>query len=34
MAKTYWRKALERGADKEEIEKRVLPAKSDPQKKR
>ena len=34
MAKTYWRKALERGADKEEIEKRVLPAKSEPQKKR
>ncbi|MBR2326132.1 MAG: tetratricopeptide repeat protein [Alistipes sp.] len=25
MAKTYWRKALERGADKEEIEKRFLP---------
>jgi hypothetical protein len=24
MAKTYWRKALERGADKEEIEKRFL----------
>uniref|UniRef100_UPI004057C7B6 tetratricopeptide repeat protein n=1 Tax=Alistipes sp. TaxID=1872444 RepID=UPI004057C7B6 len=25
MAKTYWRKALERGADKEEVEKRFLP---------
>ena len=25
MAKTYWRKALERGADKEEIERRFLP---------
>lgn len=25
MAKTYWRKALEQGADKEEIEKRFLP---------
>ena len=25
MAKTYWRKALERGADKKEIEKRFLP---------
>ena len=25
MAKTYWRKALERGANKEEIEKRFLP---------
>jgi Tfp pilus assembly protein PilF len=25
MAKTYWRKALELGADKEEIEKRFLP---------
>jgi hypothetical protein len=25
MAKVYWRKALERGADKEEIEKRFLP---------
>ena len=24
MAKTYWRKALERGADKEDIEKRFL----------
>ena len=24
MAKTYWRKALERGADKEEIEQRFL----------
>lgn len=28
MAKTYWRKALERGADKEEIERRFLPEKS------
>lgn len=28
MAKTYWRKALERGADKEEIERRFLPKKS------
>ena len=28
MAKTYWRKALERGADKEEIERRFLPANS------
>ena len=27
MAKTYWRKALERGADKEEIERRFLPEK-------
>lgn len=27
MAKTYWRKALERGADKEEIERRFLPKK-------
>jgi hypothetical protein len=25
MAKTYWRKALERGADKEDIERRFLP---------
>jgi tetratricopeptide (TPR) repeat protein len=25
MAKTYWRKALERGANKEEIERRFLP---------
>lgn len=25
MAKTYWRKALEKGADKEEVEKRFLP---------
>ena len=25
MAKTYWRKALELGADKEEIERRFLP---------
>ena len=25
MAKTYWRKALERGADKEEIERRFMP---------
>ena len=32
MAKTYWRKALERGADKEEIERRFLPEK-DKQKK-
>ena len=29
MAKTYWRKALERGADKEEVEKRFLPEKSE-----
>jgi len=28
MAKTYWRKALERGADKEEVEKRFLPEKT------
>ncbi len=28
MAKTYWRKALEQGADKEEIEKRFLPDKT------
>ena len=28
MARTYWRKALERGADKEEIERRFLPEKS------
>ncbi len=27
MARTYWRKALERGADKEEIERRFLPEK-------
>lgn len=27
MAKTYWRKALERGADKEDIEQRFLPDK-------
>ena len=27
MAKTYWRKALERGADKEEIERRFVPEK-------
>ena len=27
MAKTYWRKALERGADKEDIERRFLPEK-------
>ncbi len=29
MAKTYWRKALERGADKEEIERRFLPEKKE-----
>ncbi len=27
MAKTYWRKALERGADKSEVERRLLPEK-------
>ena len=32
MAKTYWRKALERGADKEEIERRFLPEKATPKK--
>lgn len=32
LAKTYWRKALELGADKEEIEKRFLPEKSTQQK--
>lgn len=32
VAKTYWRKALERGADKEEIERRFLPEKSKPKK--
>lgn len=32
MAKTYWRKALERGADKEEIERRFLPEKSEQKK--
>ncbi len=32
MAKTYWRKALERGADKEEIEKRFLPEKREQKK--
>ena len=32
MAKTYWRKALERGADKEEIEKRFLPNKTNDKK--
>ena len=29
MAKTYWRKALERGGDKEEIERRFLPEKGE-----
>ncbi|MBE6194221.1 MAG: tetratricopeptide repeat protein [Rikenellaceae bacterium] len=33
MAKTYWRKALERGADKEEIEKRFLPQQQEKPKK-
>ncbi len=33
MAKTYWRKALERGADKEEIERRFLPEQHEQQKK-
>lgn len=33
MAKTYWRKALERGADKEEIEKRFLPERQEKPKK-
>ena len=33
MAKTYWRKALERGADKSEIERRFLPEKGDSTKK-
>jgi tetratricopeptide (TPR) repeat protein len=28
MAKTYWRKALERGADKSEVERRFMPEKS------
>lgn len=32
MAKTYWRKALERGADKEEIERRFLPEKREQKK--
>lgn len=32
MAKTYWRKALELGADKEEIEKRFLPKTESPKK--
>lgn len=32
MAKTYWRKALERGADKEEIERRFLPKKREQKK--
>lgn len=32
MAKTYWRRALEQGADKEEIEKRFLPDKTKPKK--
>ena len=33
MAKTYWRKALERGADKSEVERRFMPEKSDSTKK-
>ena len=33
MAKTYWRKALERGADKSEIERRFMPEKSNSTKK-
>lgn len=32
MAKTYWRKALERGAKKEEIEKRFITEESKPKK--
>ena len=32
MAKTYWRKALEMGADAKEVEKRFLPENSTPQK--
>jgi tetratricopeptide (TPR) repeat protein len=32
MAKTYWRKALEMGADAKEIEKRFLPEKEKSQK--
>ena len=32
MAKIYWRKALEQGADKKEIEKRFLPENSNPKK--
>ena len=32
MAKTYWRKALERGAPKEEIERRFLPNEEKPKK--
>ena len=32
MAKTYWRKALERGADKEEIERRFFPKNKEPKK--
>lgn len=34
MAKTYWRKALERGADKEEIERRFMPKAEESQPKR
>ena len=33
MAKTYWRKALERGADKSEVERRFMPEKSEGTKK-
>ena len=33
MAKTYWRKALERGTDKEEIERRFLPERQEKPKK-
>ena len=33
MAKTYWRKALERGADKSEVEMRFMPEKSEGTKK-
>lgn len=34
MAKTYWRKALERGADKEEIERRFMPKEGEAQPKK
>ena len=33
MARTYWRKALEMGADAKEIEKRFLPKTEEPKKK-